>query len=102
MSQFFRISQENQIACTKTEQIIEKDIKHNGRTLLTLRLTGGGVNFVFYHLSSLHFTSSLYLCQLLLSPHSMRRDTDAVATVVIVCLFHRVGHHLRRRQLFRI
>ena len=48
------------LARTKTQQITDKACKHNGRTVFLRVLTCGGVNFVFYTLSSLSFTSSIF------------------------------------------
>ena len=43
-----------------------------------------------------------YLYQISYSPHSIGRYTDAVAKIVIACLFHRVGHRHSRRYRYRI
>ena len=45
--------------CTKNQQNIYKESEHNGRTVF-MRVSSGGVNFVFYPLSSINFTSSLF------------------------------------------
>ena len=47
------------LARTKTQQISDKASKHNGRKVF-LQLSTGGVNFIFYTLSSIKFTSSLF------------------------------------------
>ena len=47
------------LACAKTKQSTEKASENNERTLFS-RLSAGGVNFIFYTLSSLNFTSSLF------------------------------------------
>ena len=52
------------LACTKPQQSTDKASEHNGRTVFT-RVSSGGVNFVFYPLSSLHFTSSIFVPTLL-------------------------------------
>ena len=44
---------------TKTQQSTDKASENNWRTVFK-RVSSGGVNFVFYPLSYLHFTSSLF------------------------------------------
>ena len=41
----------------------------------------------------LRLSSLFYLHQLNFSPCSIRQDTDAVAAILITCLFYQVGHH---------
>ena len=61
------------LTCTKTEQSTDKASEHNGRTVFMRVLTGGGVNYVFYLLFPLHFTSSLFApTSRFSSPHWMR------------------------------
>ena len=59
MSRFF-FGSCRKLARTKTQQITYKASKHNGRTVFLRVLKGGGVNFFFYPLSSIRFTSSLF------------------------------------------
>ena len=58
MSQFFS-GFRRKPAHTKTQQGTDKASEHNGRKVF-LPVSTGGVNFVFYPLSSIHFTSSLF------------------------------------------
>ena len=49
------------LTSTKTEQITKKESKHNVHTLFLRILTGGDINFIFYVLSYLNFTSPLFV-----------------------------------------
>ena len=45
---------------TKTKEVTDKYIEHNMCTVISCVSTGG-INFILYHLSSIHFTSSLFV-----------------------------------------
>ena len=62
MSQFIWIFQENRMH--ENQKITDKVSKHNGCTLFSTIVSSvsiGGVKFVFYLLSYLNFTSSLFV-----------------------------------------
>ena len=81
------------LACTKNQQYTDKTREHNGPTFFLKWLQ---LRYILYSICTL---LPHYLRQLLLSRHPTRIDTDDVSeiSIVITCLFHRVGHHFHFR-----
>ena len=75
------------LAHTKTQQRTDKSSKHTGCTVFT-RVSSGGVNFVFYPLSYLHFISSLF------APTSLFASASATAGVPPTPRGISGGHHV--------